>query len=119
MKNRPLKERMGFALAGLRAAIASESSVRTELLALVGWVGVLCWLQPAAIWWALSLALLALVLAVELLNSSLETLADHLHPERHPAIGRAKDVAAGAVFVLVLASLLVGMLTLWSVLGPA
>ena len=53
MKNRPLYARMGYALAGLRAALRTEASIRTEALALVAWIAVLCWLQPAAVWWAL------------------------------------------------------------------
>ena len=108
MKNRPLYARMGYALAGLRAAL------RTEALALVAWIGVLCWLQPAAVWWALSIGSLALIIAIELLNSALEAVIDRLHPEQHPAIGMAKDMAAGAVFLSVLAGLVVGALTVWS-----
>ena len=117
MKNRPLHERMGFALAGLRAGLAAEASVRTEALALVAWIGVLCWLQPAPVWWALSILSMLLIIAVELLNSALEAVIDKLHPERHPAIGMAKDMAAGAVFLSVLAGLTVGAMTVWSALG--
>jgi diacylglycerol kinase (ATP) len=51
------------------------------------------------------------------MNSALEVAIDRLHPERHPAIGMAKDMAAGAVFVTVLGGLTVGALTVWSVLG--
>ena len=116
MKNRPLHERCGFALAGLRAGFVHEASVRTEAAALVAWMGVLCWLRPAPVWWALSIGSLALIIAVELLNSALETVIDRLHPEQHPAIGMAKDMAAGAVFLLVLTGLTVGALTVWSVL---
>ena len=37
-----------------------------------------------------------LLLAVETLNTAVEMLCDHLHPEPHPQIGRIKDVAAAA-----------------------
>jgi diacylglycerol kinase (ATP) len=116
MKNQPLYARMGYALAGLRAALRTEASIRIEAGVLVLWIAVLCWLQPAAVWWALSIGSLALIIAVELLNSALEAVLDRLHPERHPAIGMAKDMAAGAVFLSVLAGLVVGALTVWSVL---
>lgn len=119
MKNGPLHERMGFALAGLRAGLLSEASIRTEAFALVAWLGVLAWLQPAPVWWALSILSMLLIIAIELLNSALEAAVDRLHPERHPAIGRAKDMAAAAVFLSVVAGLVVGALTVWSVLGPA
>jgi len=117
MKNRPLHERTQFALAGLRTALATEHSVRTEAAALVAWLGVLCWLQPAPVWWALSILSMVVIIAMELLNSALEAAVDRLHPERHPAIGAAKDMAAGAVLLTVLAGLVVGALTVWSVLG--
>jgi undecaprenol kinase len=116
-KSQPMHKRMGYALAGLRAAWRDEASIRTEVLALLGWTGVLCWLRPAPVWWALSLSLLVCILAAELLNSALEAFIDHVHPQRHDVVGRAKDMAAGAVFVLVCAALLVGALTVWSVLG--
>ena len=41
--------------------------------------------------------------------TALEALADHLHPQQHPAIGLSKDVAAGAVLVSSVAALVVGM----------
>lgn len=57
----------------------------------------------------------ALVLSLELLNTALELTLDALHPEQHPAIGAAKDVAAGAVLLASLGALVVGA----AVLGPA
>ncbi len=45
----------------------------------------------------------------ELFNAALETLADHLHPEEHPEIGAAKDIAAGSVLVAALIALLVAV----------
>lgn len=56
----------------------------------------------------------ALVLALELVNSALESTLDLVSPEFHPLVKRAKDAAAGAVLVAALFAVLVG---LW-VLGP-
>lgn len=36
------------------------------------------------------------LLAVETLNTAIEMLCDHVQPGSHPAIGKVKDVAAGA-----------------------
>jgi undecaprenol kinase len=41
-------------------------------------------------------------------NSSLEKMADHLHPERHPQIKIVKDVAAGAVLWVAAVSVVAG-----------
>jgi len=102
VKNRPLHERLGFALAGLRAGLAGESSVRTEVAVLVLWIGVLSWLRPEPIWWALSIGWMLLIIAVELLNSALEATLDRVSLEHHPLIGRAKDIASAAVGLSIL-----------------
>lgn len=108
MKNRPLRERIGFALAGWREAFARESSFRTQLtmagLALLA----LFVLRPAPIWWALVGLTCALVLALELVNSAVEAVIDLLHPGIHPSIKIAKDMLAGAVLAISCAALVVG-----------
>ncbi len=78
-------------------------------------LALLLWCRPDAIWWGLIALVTALVLALELLNSALERLIDHLHPDRHPEIKLVKDMAAGAVLVLSLAAvaLAAAMLSLY------
>ena len=49
------------------------------------------------------------MLATELINTAIETLADHLNPQRHPQIRIVKDCAAGAVLIAVLGALGVGI----------
>jgi len=108
IKNRPFIERLGFALQGWRIAFAIEASFRTHVVALVLVIAALLWLQPAPLWWALVAIVSALVLAFEQMNAALEKLIDRLHPERHPEVGAAKDMAAGAVLVMACAAVAVG-----------
>jgi diacylglycerol kinase (ATP) len=42
------------------------------------------------------------VLAIELLNTAIEKLSDHVTPEHHIEIGIIKDAASAAVFCLLL-----------------
>ena len=109
MKNRSLLARIGFALAGWKAAWLRERSFRTQVgfafLALL----VLLIIRPSAIWWALVALTCALVLALELINSALEGLIDLLHPEIHPEIKAIKDMLAGAVLAISCAALVVGV----------
>ncbi|MBV2134165.1 diacylglycerol kinase [Pseudomonas sp. MAP12] len=109
MKGQPFIKRVGFALHGLRLAVQREGSLRTHLLAAAAVLAVLLATRPAALWWALLALAVGLVLVAELVNSALETLIDHLHPERHPEIGAAKDIAAGAALVASAVALLVGV----------
>ena len=104
MKNQAFHHRFAFAVNGLVAAWKGEASFRFQCLACVGVIAVLIWRRPAPLWWAVLLTLSALVLAAEMFNTALETALDHLHPERHAAIGIAKDCAAGAVLLLSIAS---------------
>jgi undecaprenol kinase len=106
-KNQNLLHRFGFALAGLLHARRTERSVRLEMLLFLLVVTALAVLRPDPLWWAAVMLASAGVLAAELLNTAIETLADHLAPEVHPKIRIVKDCAAAAVFVSVLGALAV------------
>ena len=99
MKGLSFPRRVAFALRGVLLAARRERSFRTHLLATVAVLLVLLLARPAAIWSAILLLAVGLVLVAELLNSAREALIDHLHPEKHPEVGAAKDIAAGAVLV--------------------
>jgi diacylglycerol kinase (ATP) len=57
------------------------------------------------------------VLAAELLNTAVEHLADHLHPELHPHIKAVKDCAAAAVLIASLGALAVAIALLCELFG--
>lgn len=107
MKNRPLRERLGFAVTGWQAAWRRERSFRTQACVAALAIVALLILRPSPIWWALVVVTSALVLALELINSALEAVIDRLHPEIHPEIKAAKDMLAGAVLAISLAALTV------------
>ena len=63
------------------------------------------------IWeWLLIIVCIGMVLSLEAINTSIERLADTLHPGKHEGIGTAKDVAAGAVLIASAASLVIGLI---------
>ncbi len=105
MKSRPFNERLGFALSGIATAFRSEASFRVQIAIAVLVIASLFAIRPPAIWWAIIILTVSLVLAAELFNTALERMLDHLHPERHPAIRIAKDCSAAAVLVLSFAAI--------------
>jgi diacylglycerol kinase (ATP) len=116
-KNASFRRRLGFALAGLRRTARREKSFRAQLrLALLGG-GLTILLRPGLVWAALFVVSAASVLALEMANAALEEALDRLHPAPHPAIGAAKDAAAGAVLVASIAALAVGGLMVLAALG--
>lgn len=109
MKGRPFLQRMGFALGGLRAGWSREASFRTQAMMAVAALISLVVLRPAPIWWAVTVLVVAIILALELLNSAIEGLIDLLHPGLHPEIKAVKDMVAGAVLITSLAALAIGI----------
>lgn len=108
-KNQSFPRRLRFALAGLAHALRSEQSVRVQIVAFILVMAAMLWLRPGALWWALVILASAAVCATELLNTAVEHLADHLHPDIHPQIRVVKDCAAAAVLVAVLGAIGVGV----------
>jgi undecaprenol kinase len=105
MKNQTLMRRLVFALAGLKSAWRTENSFKTHVVAAAIVIAILLWQRPTPLWWAIATLTIAFVLAAELFNTAVEGLADHLHPDQHPAIKTVKDCAAGAVLVASVAAL--------------
>jgi undecaprenol kinase len=109
VKNRSLRERVGFAIAGWKAAWMRERSFRTQSWFAALAVLLLVVTRAAPIWWAVFAIVCALILALELINSALEALIDLLHPAIHPEIKVIKDMLAGAVLIVSCAALIVGV----------
>jgi diacylglycerol kinase (ATP) len=57
--------------------------------------------------WAALIGSLILLLAVEFLNTAIERLCNHLHPEQHVAIKVTKDLASAGVFCVIALTALV------------
>ena len=118
LKNQPFPVRLGFALKGLGHALRHERSVQIQAAACVLALLALLRLRPSPGWWALVGLASAGVIAAELLNTAIEALADHLHPELHARIQLVKDCAAAAVLVAVLGALGVALALGYEVLRP-
>ena len=102
-----------YTFAGLKAAW-SEAAFRQEIV--LGLITVpLAWLLPLGYWPAALLNLIWLgLLAIELLNSSLEAVVDLASPEYHRLAKRAKDLASAAVGTALLASLMAWIAAVFS-----
>jgi undecaprenol kinase len=59
--------------------------------------------------WAMIYLGIGLVLVSEALNSAIEKTLDRLHPEKHPMVGIAKDMAAGATLIASTVALIIGL----------
>jgi len=112
LKNRAFQDRLSFAWSGIRSAWRNEKSLRTHVWMTLPLLAILIILRPALIWWGLCGVMVSLVIAAELINTALENLVDHLHPEQHPRIKIVKDCAAAAVLIISVGALWVAMMML-------
>lgn len=92
---------------GLMQAYKNEQSMTihafTVLLIVV--LGIIC--NISRLEWLISIFLLGIIAATELINTSLEAIIDFISPERHPLAKVGKDTASAAVFVYSLLSFIV------------
>lgn len=104
---------------GLVCALREEHNARLHLVAagLVTALGLS--LHFTAAEWARIVFAVALVFIAELLNTALEHLCDVISPGPNAAIGKAKDIAAGAVLIAALAACAVLATMLLPRLWPA
>ncbi len=97
-----------YAFAGLRHVLG-ESNFRIQLgLFSLALIAAALFRVTAADWLAIILVGLA-VLLMEMLNTVIESLVDLTAPDYHPLARTAKDVAAGAVLLSAIASVIVGI----------
>jgi len=84
---------------GILAAARSEAAFREELIALALSIPLAFFITPL-LWKRFALiGVILLLLTVELLNTAIEKLSDHVTATHHPDIGRIKDMGSAAVGV--------------------
>lgn len=91
-----------YSAKGLRSAFVGEAAFRQEAIAALILIPAAFLLPVAPLERMLMVVTVALVLLVELLNSSIEAVVDRIGFERHELAGRAKDMGSAAVLVSIL-----------------
>lgn len=97
-----------FACAGLKSSFISELNFRIHLASalLVFVLGLL--LKISVQEWLAAGFCIALVTAMEMINTAIEKLCDVVQEEFHPGIKKVKDIAAGAVLLSAIFSVITG-----------
>jgi diacylglycerol kinase len=101
---------LGYALNGLRLLLKYEHNSRIHLVAAVTAILLGFLLKITISEWLLLIIVIGLVFITELTNSSLESLADRINPEKNELIKKAKDYSAAAVLISALVAVAAGCL---------
>ncbi len=105
---------LGYALAGWLYMLRRQKNTRLQAVASIAIAALALWLQIDFYGLALLVIVITCVWMAEFLNAAVEAVTNLATSELHPMAKVGKDVAAAAVLLGVVASVLVGML----VLGP-
>ncbi len=97
-----------YAWNGLRILIKEEHNARIHLFAAIGvFIAGLFFSLSLNEWMAIILSI-GLVFSLEIINSSIENIADFISPEKHEMIKKIKDLSASGVFASALTALIIG-----------
>jgi len=101
-----------YAFRGLWWLIREEHNSWIHLAIIIILIPLCFLLRLSLIEWTLIVICIGLVLAMELINSAIERLADKISPQRDTEIGKIKDIAAAAVLISAIATAIVGLIIL-------
>ncbi len=98
------------AFRGVAVLLATQHNARIHAAATLAVLAAGLWLGCTRVEWAVLVLAIALVWLAEGVNTALEALGDAVSAEHHPLVGRAKDVAAGAVLLASIGAAVAGLL---------
>lgn len=94
-------------IGGFREGLATEAAIKQEAAILLVALPVSFFVATNVWSWVALIGSLLLLLAVEFLNTAIERLCNHLHPEKHVAIKVTKDLASAGVFLTIALAVLI------------
>ena len=107
--SRPWKQKFADAFRGLRDGVRGESSFAVHFVVAAVVMLAAAVLRMDAVQWGVLLLCIAGVLAAEMFNSALESLARAITREENPHVRDALDIASGAVLTAAFGSIAVGI----------
>lgn len=101
---------VGFALKGAFLLIRTEASIKIQVFITIIMTIAGFYFEISHIEWMLQIFAIALVLGIEGLNTAVEKISDYVQPEFDAKIGFIKDISAGAVMLVSIASTIIGLI---------
>tara|TARA_R110000868_G_scaffold104694_2_gene288596 strand:+ start:5953 stop:6318 length:366 start_codon:yes stop_codon:yes gene_type:complete len=101
---------VGFAFRGAILLIRTEASIKIQVCIAVLVTIAGFYFDISKTEWILQIFAVALVLGVEGMNTAVEKISDFIQPEFDKKIGFIKDISAGAVMLVSIASTIIGLI---------
>lgn len=105
-----LKKSFGYAFKGIDDVISSEPNMKIHVSVAILVVIMAFLLKISRIEWIILVLLIGLVLAAEVINTTVETLVDMYTKEYNEKAKVVKDTAAGTVLILAITAAIIGLM---------
>ncbi len=99
-----------YAWSGILHGVKAERNLKFHLLAAIVVIFAGLFTGVSLIEWSIVVLLIGGMLALEMMNAAIERVVDLVTFENHPLAKHAKDLAAGAVLVYAISSVVIGLI---------
>lgn len=113
MRKPPIHKSFLNAFRGIFFMLKSERNFQLEVFALLINIFLIFYLKLSTIDTVLVLIVSFGALSAEIFNTAIEKVCDIIQPEFDKRIGFIKDISAGAVTLMAITSIIVGVLVYW------
>lgn len=100
----------GYAIQGIWSGVADQVNLKVQIGVALIVVGACFYFDIHPLEWCIILLCIGVVLGLEMMNSAIESLVDLVTLERKPLAGKIKDIAAGAVLIMSITSVVIGII---------
>lgn len=109
-KTKKLINSFKYAFTGIKTSFKTEQNMKIHILIMILVILAGIILKIDALDWIILIIMISLVISAELFNTTIETVVDMITKEKNEKAKIAKDVAAGAVLVLAIGSVIIGFI---------
>ena len=99
-----------YAWNGLKVLVKEEHNFRIHIVVTIGVVIFAILLKISVYEWIAIVLAIGLVMAMEIINSAIENMADFVSPEKHEMVKKIKDISAAGVLICAVVTFLVGLI---------
>lgn len=100
-----------YALRGIKISLnKGEVNIRVHVFVAIVSILLAYLLHLSILEWSVIIVCIGIVIAAELFNTAIEKLVDLVSPEWNDKAGIVKDIAAGAVLIVSIASAIIGII---------
>lgn len=99
-----------FAIKGLYVLFKGEPNAKIHLFFAVTTLILAFFFEVEKLDWIILIACITLVLAAEAFNTAIEYLTDLASPDYHPLAKKTKDIAAAAVLISAIGTVIIGLI---------